>query len=557
MVFKIYFYLFIIFAFFLPQVYAEIQFEDVSKFAGTFYHGNTRGASWGEFNGDGWPDLFVSHHLGKKQIDNLFVNNRDGTFTDISSDIGFEVLWDNDIHTGSWTDFDNDGDQDLFVTAGAEQGQGTGPNFFFVNQDGSLENKAEEYGLDYVHGRGRMSMWFDWDKDGILDVLIVNSPREDNLAPTALFKQENSSFTKISVFNETKNDIRTAHISDFFLDGNQDIVLLAPFPHGIYNFSKLTPEKIIEINTNTLRIKDIAIGDFNGDLLSDLFIIEGGPKKNQYEMDKLLINSGNGFKDETKISGLNEPTSCLSVVSGDFDNDMDLDLYLVCGIWRISDEFPDKNIPNIFYENLGNGTFTPVENAGGAGGTDLGGGESVSMADYDNDGFLDLFLTNSHMSHGPTQLYQNLGNQNHWIEIDLVGTGSNRDAVGSRVLVNAADTTQVREQNGGGHYRGQNYQRLHFGLAENTIIESIIVFWPSGIANKISNVPSNQIIEIKEPLKPIPPRQQLSLGLKQSQILCKEGLELVTMTNKDNLACLKPSTISSLTNRGLMINPLN
>ena len=159
---------------------------------------------------------------------------------------------------------------------------------------------------------------------------------------------------------------------------------------------------------------------------------------------------------------------------------------------------------NIILVNQGDGNFVRLTEESGAEGSEFGNGETVSMADYDNDGFLDLFITNGggwtgFRMGGPHQLFKNLGNDNNWIELDLEGTVSNRDGVGARVFVTTGDKTQFREQTGGVHFRAQNYQIIHFGLGSNDIIDKILIYWPSGIVQAIENVSSNQILTIKEP----------------------------------------------------------
>jgi len=195
---------------------------------------------------------------------------------------------------------------------------------------------------------------------------------------------------------------------------------------------------------------------------------------------------------------LDNPTSCRSGVAGDFDNDMDLDLYLVCSHWGIKGEGKEENLANIFYENIGDAKFIKIPNAGGAKGTNLGDGQSVTVADYDNDGFLDLFITNGNEIPGPNQLFQNNGNSNHWIEIDLIGTSSNRDGIGSFVIITSGNVTQIREQSGGMHTYSQNHQRIHFGLGNNTMVDSILVNWPSGNIDEIKNISADQILQIIE-----------------------------------------------------------
>jgi hypothetical protein len=170
----------------------------------------------------------------------------------------------------------------------------------------------------------------------------------------------------------------------------------------------------------------------------------------------LLMNLPGGIADQTVAAGLATPVQCSSVTAGDFDNDMYVDLYLACRTGA-------SNIANILYHNNGNGTFTAVPNAGGAAGPiglaiadGAGTADSVVTADYDIDGFLDLFVTNGFNLQpryigGPNKLFHNSGNANHWIELDLVGVHSDRDATGARVYATANGITQLRVQNGDYH----------------------------------------------------------------------------------------------------------
>lgn len=225
----------------------------------------------------------------------------------------------------------------------------------------------------------------------------------------------------------------------------------------------------------------------------------GFQKSNGELSDRLLVNNGEQFQDATSLAGLATATACGSVAAADFDNDMDTDLYLVC-------RGPVLNVPNVLYENLGTGQFEVVPKAGGAEGSDVGMGDSVATADYDTDGFIDLFVTNGNgdppFDGGPQQLFRNLGNENGWLEVDLEGVVSNRDGIGARLIASAGGVTQVREQAGGMHFASQNHQRVHFGLGKNRRVEQMTVEWPSGIVQEINNVPANELIRVIEPSLP-------------------------------------------------------
>ena len=213
--------------------------------------------------------------------------------------------------------------------------------------------------------------------------------------------------------------------------------------------------------------------------------------------------SATGWKDETIAKGLNAPVQCVSGVAGDFDNDMDQDLYLACRDGA-------TNLPNILFENKGAAGFVMVANAGGAKGpvgasvsTGAGTADSVVTADYNADGFLDLFVTNGFNMRplafgGPDNLFRNQGNANHWIEIDLEGSGTTtRDAVGARVIATANGVSQLREQDFGFHRWSQNHKRLHFGLAGATKV-NLSVAWPNGVTENYSNVSADRVIRIKQ-----------------------------------------------------------
>jgi ASPIC and UnbV/FG-GAP-like repeat len=215
----------------------------------------------------------------------------------------------------------------------------------------------------------------------------------------------------------------------------------------------------------------------------------------------LMTNTGHGLVQDTQ-SGLNITMRCSSAVAGDFDNDMDEDLYVTC-------TGGSHNTANRLFLNDGKGKFTEVANAAGAAGIQgaavgehAGTADVVVSADYDLDGFLDLLVMNgSNMrpvyTGGPKQLFHNLGNSNNWMEFDLVGTTSNRDGVGSKVYVTSGGKTQYREQNGGYHRWSQNFSRVHVGLAQNTQGD-VTVVWPNGISKTYTSLPANHVYQLKQ-----------------------------------------------------------
>lgn len=598
------------------------QFENATVESGISYIGPSWGSFWGDFNGDSLPDgWFVNHYY----IPSLYINQGDGSFLDIADEVfAQEYPAQYDAHGAAWADFDNDGDQDLYLLA--DEGGGHIPAFLFVNENGIFTEMAAEYGLDYTEGRGRTPMWFDYNRDGLIDVMHPTLRRWDgNDLPPALFEQGEFGFTDVSdevgLIDNGSMDSHYVELADLNGDGIPELLNHQNgFPRNVYDTSSgvLVDVKEAWAIPHTHEVVDSVIGDFDGDLDNDIFCVRGekdcdivqvtpyrlechtlGSGEDQgfsfitagdltldfypewlWLLERIFIgssgnnpitmpftlspddetvwgiqehepNTGNkmyvGYDPDTEtwqilhsenqaniiidctlpitdIASINwdmnelptcdrvvfnnggswqisseglVPTSGRSVVAADFDNDMDLDIYVMA-------TGPVANLPNTLYENDGLGNFSVVAGGAGAAGTDLGKGDGVSVVDYDMDGFMDLINTNG-MSKapwdddGPYEVFRNTGNENHWLEIDLVGTQSNKDAIGAQLFATAGGTQMYREQNSGMHHRGQNFQRIHFGLGANNIVEELSIIWPSGFIQVINDIVADQIIEIEEP----------------------------------------------------------
>ena len=164
---------------------------------------------------------------------------------------------------------------------------------------------------------------------------------------------------------------------------------------------------------------------------------------------------------------------------------------------------PVTNSRNLLYANDGAGKFTLQSDSAGLSGPAVGIGDAAAVADYNLDGFLDIAVVNGAgqppFDRGPTSIYRNEGNGNHWLELALSGTKSNRDAVGARVALTAGGVTQWRTQSGGFHARAQNWSTLHFGLAGETMVERIEIHWPSGQLQQLEQVEADQLLQVIEP----------------------------------------------------------
>lgn len=216
----------------------------------------------------------------------------------------------------------------------------------------------------------------------------------------------------------------------------------------------------------------------------------------QLTADVLLLSNGFSYDVKTDWAGLNSPNAAVAGAAFDADNDGDIDLYLSCGLL-------DRNQPNLFYENQGNGQFLPVPQAAGAEGPLVGSGGTPSVADFDGDGFLDLFLENGRGNGsgipGPYTLLRNTGNSNRWLRLRLEGSQSSRNGIGAVAQVWIGGKKLVRIADGGQNRYSQSQKILHFGLSNATRADSIVLRWPSGIIQRIGMVPGGQTLTVMEP----------------------------------------------------------
>ena len=215
--------------------------------------------------------------------------------------------------------------------------------------------------------------------------------------------------------------------------------------------------------------------------------------------NKLFNNDGDGtFVDVSIAAGLDSFFGySSSAVFCDFDNDSDLDIYVVC-------TGAMSNAPNLLYENIGQGRFRDVADVCGAQAMVPGRGESAAVADYNGDGFMDLLVVNGAGEYpaclGQRALLHNLGNSNNWLDIQPVCQLSNSDAIGAFVTLQADGLTLKKQVTGGVHRVSQNQNRVHFGLSNAGRVDRIDIVWPSGIRQELSDVHPNQVLRVQEPL---------------------------------------------------------
>ena len=384
-------------------------------------------------------------------------------------------------------DFNGDLLPDLYLTRrGLSNSAFTSTSDTSVNLN--LETEGETKGVAWkTEGEITIDLWtfgFSFEEIDPEDIFIGASALNPQDLDVVL-GEENGTITELQLTLNPEDD-RVAGLP-FFTPAVDEGLYIGYDPASTrWEMHLSTPDKdlVAAIINSTSKITEIEAIAFNNNL--------------QPNPDILLLNDGDSLIDRTAGSGINSVrTAGVATVAGDFDNDMDVDLYVVT-------TNAAGNEPNVLYDNQGDGTFKAVTNLGDAVGSNLGIGDTVSTADYDNDGFLDLFITNGDFPHllnrnAPYQLLENEGNDNHWLKIDLEGVVSNRDGIGAKVYVSAGGITQLRQQSGGMHDGVQNDSRLHFGLADNSLVDEIRIEWSSGIVQNITNVDADEILNIVEP----------------------------------------------------------
>lgn len=429
--------------------------------------------------------------------------------------------------TISWVDINNDGYDDLYVT---DMGL-TAPNLIFMN------NKTGGFTAGQVlpeDGVSMSSTWADVDNDGDEDLLVLNNTRN----PNRFYRNDNGTLVADNTKSFTQ-DVSYYHggaFADYDNDNKADVFMCNYFPtkynelHRNTNTGNFVKELTDAIPLEANSSLGPTWADYDQDGLMDLFVPNGIGNKNS-----LFHNDGNGtFSKKNNIVN-QEGGKSVGSCWGDIDNDGDLDLFVT----------NSNSTTNFLYKNLGNGNFQKITNSiVNQGGSSHG----CSFADIDNDGDLDLFVTNDRIrkflyfndgngnftenrdeaitynfglsfghswsdydhdgdldlavathSNQKNHIFINNGNTNKWIEINLKATESNGSAIGTKIFVETGSRTQMREVNSQSGFGGQSSYTQHFGLGNAATINTITIKWASGIIQKLTNISANQILEIVEP----------------------------------------------------------
>jgi enediyne biosynthesis protein E4 len=534
-----------------PRDEYPIRFEDVAARAGltvpTVYGGAASnryilettgcGAAFFDYDNDGWPDIFLVNGAtleappGPQPSNRLLHNNRDGTFTDVTRKAGLtRGGWGQGVCIG---DFDNDGHDDLFITY-------WGRNVLYRNNgDGTFTDVTEKAGLAAkgdLWGAG--CAFVDYDNDGKLDLFVTNYIDLDlktaplpgtgsclfqgmavNCGPQGLPRARNHLFHNNGDGTFTDVTERAGIgkappsyglgvlIGDFDNDGRPDIYVAndSDMSYMFWNNGDGTfTEGGLEAGVATSRDgrnqsgMGVSAADYNCDGLLDIF------KTNfSDDLPNLYRNMGKRFFEEvTQSAGLSVYSRLLGWGCGFFDcnNDGWPDILYVNGhvypeVERVKGPTHYKQ-PKILYINLGNGTFRDASSLAGPGITSLASARGCAFADFDNDGCIDVLI--NPINSVPQLLHCESRTGNNWITLKLVGTKSNRSAIGARVKCVTAGHRQMDEVRSGGSFYSQNDLRIHFGLGKAARIDELEVRWPSGRVDRFGGVAVNRSFKLVE-----------------------------------------------------------
>jgi hypothetical protein len=467
------------------------------------------GCAWGDYDNDGFPDLFVCNFPDSTgtQHDFLFHNRGNGSFERITSVLPVNAqAW---ATAATWGDYDNDGKLDLFVTRPGNSG--VGRNTLYHN-DGHGGFTPITTGLLVTQLlTSHAGIWSDIDNDGLIDLVVANFRHSGAIGAAAdnylYHNNGNGNFQRISFGSKTvlNGDSFDVAASDFNDDGWPDLVIAQG---ATYNPQNMLPyinaqNGIFDLLTNSAIFSNLASGagvawgDYDNDGFPDLFI-----STNPESVNRLYHNNGDGsFTLVTNSVIGTDIGNSAGCAWGDYDNDGWLDLF-VARVGKYDNNF---NIvareSNILYHNNRDGTFTKVTS--GSLVNEPGISFGAAWGDYDNDGFLDLFVSNGFVSADADDfLFRNNGNTNNWINFRLVGTVSNRAAIGAKVRVLATiygrKFWQLREISGGSGHGCQNDLRANFGLGDATNADLVRIEWPSGVVQTLTNLHSKQFLTITE-----------------------------------------------------------
>ena len=460
---------------------ADGTFEDVTAKAGLTGKDLdfNFGVAVGDYDNDGYPDLLVTgygHTI-------LYHNNGNGTFTDVTAKAG--VADDGNWSTSAgWFDYDKDGYLDLFICnylqwspetniwcgerepgyrayCNPDHYRGERLKLYHNNRDGTFTDVSDVSGVGKPEAKGMGVVLADFNNDGWPDIMVAN-----DTWPNFLFLNNHD-----GTFREVAYGAGVAASEDGKCEAGMGV--------------------------------DAA--DLYGEGWLDIYITHLSQEFNRLYRN----NHDESFDDATFSSGLGNKAYFLSGVGSrlfDYDNDGWVDIFQSNGSMLDNVELYQSQVsweePKLMFRNLGSGKFEKVSEQLGADFIKPTPGRGAAVADFDNDGDLDIVISNS--NDFPQLLRNDGGNANHWLEVMLVGVKSNRDGRGASLKLTTEGLVELRQAQGGMGYMSAQDPRIHFGLGQRKRVESLEITWPSGIVDKLENVPINQIITVKEGVGIIP-----------------------------------------------------
>jgi hypothetical protein len=503
---------------------------------------NGCGVAFFDYDNDGWMDILLLNGWrlegfpkGKEPTIKLYHNNRNGSFSDVSAASGLtRTGWASAVTVG---DYDNDGNEDLFITY-------YGQNVLYHNDGkGRFSDVTAKAGVTTKGTRwGSGCAFVDYDRDGKLDLFVANylvfdpaSVPEPGKGPNCLWKgvpvncgpkglpsdtnllyhnNGDGTFTDVSessgVSKVQNRYAMTAIVTDYDDDGWPDLYVACDSTASIlYRNNHDGTFKDIALETGAAYSEDgqaqagmgVAIGDYNGDGFPDIFKTHFAD-----DLPAMYRNTGRGFfEDASRAAGF-EHTRYIQWGTGlmDLNNDGWLDVFTVTGnvypeVEKVFKEYPHRS-PRLIYRNLGNGRFKEVTAECGPGARELHSSRGCAFGDFDNDGDSDVLIMN--MNEPPSLLRNDYNGArrgaNNWLTLRLIGTTSNRSAIGARVRLKAGGRQQTQEVSSQSSYYSFNDPRPHFGLGNSTRADQIEIRWPNGDTETIKDIAANQIITIKE-----------------------------------------------------------
>ncbi len=541
----------------LPEGYPEVTFQDVTKEAGIdfqHYSGERTiqlpedmgsGLAWGDYDNDGWQDFFIANFSGSMDLSDeelrsspahsqLYHNNQDGTFTEVSASAGLDLRA--RANACAWGDYDNDGRLDLFVSC-------FGKNYLYHNNgDGTFAEVSRETGISKYQNYWAGISWGDYNLDGNLDLYVCgyvdyqtsankstalqyNAEVPTSINPSSfkpignlLFRNNgNGTFTEVAekagVRNGSGRSLSAAWC-DFDDDGLPDLYVANDVSdnalfrnNGDGTFEDVSYNSFVADYRGAM---GIGAGDWDNDGDFDMFITHWIAQENALysnlmsQLNTKNISSGNKIKfmDEADRYGLGQ-IALQFIGFGtfffDYNNDTKLDIFIANGSTFQKRDNPKELIPmkdQLLWNQGPKEGFFDVSLVSGDYFSEAHVGRGAAYADYDNDGDLDVLVSNNI---GTARLLKNEGgNKQNWISLNLKKSGKNIFGVGAKIKLVSGQTQQVRQVGSQGSYFSQTSLIQHFGLSDQHMVDTLEVTWPGGKKQVMHQLAANQLITITE-----------------------------------------------------------